>query len=115
MAPNIWRKHKMTENLKKLAKLLPVVGLTIILLVGVASAGIFNYGDTVKTKASVNVRSGAGTSYSIIKTEPSGVTGTDDNTAEKYANGYYWTVIKYSDGIRGWSVISVPSWLQPAD
>lgn len=68
----------------------------------------------MKTKTSVNVRLGAGLNYPIISTEPADMIGTIDNPLELYQDGYYWTVIKYNDGNHGWSVISVPSWIQPA-
>ena len=46
-------------------------------------------GVLVQTTATVNVRSGAGTDYSIITTLPSGVYGLALG-GPTYANGYYW-------------------------
>jgi len=75
---------------------------------GGGSSGKFKMGDIVVTTANLNVRSGPGLGYSVIKTEPSGTTGKVVGGPVD-ADGYTWWKIQYSDGVTGWSA---ENWLE---
>jgi uncharacterized protein YgiM (DUF1202 family) len=67
----------------------------------------FSVGDSVKATADLNVRAKLGTDYSIIKTMPSGSTGTIQSFSDpkpRVVDGYNWWYIRWSDGTTGWSV-----------
>jgi len=55
--------------------------------------------------SSINVRTGPGTSYSIISTESYGAQGVIDFGTQVSNNGYIWATVTYSDGMVGWSAV----------
>ena len=69
----------------------------------------FKLGDRVQATANLNVREGPGLSYPIIKTETMGSTGVVVCSKPQSGDGYVWWVIRYADGIRGWSA---ENWLE---
>jgi hypothetical protein len=68
-----------------------------------APTGGITIGSSVRATANVNCRSSPTTSGSIIKTMPSGSTGTVIR-GPVAADGYVWWQIRWSDGTTGWSV-----------
>lgn len=64
-----------------------------------------NCNDRVKVKTNdgsgVNVRSGAGTSYGIVRTVSENTTGTRIVTGKYNSNGYWWDEVIFDDGTRG--------------
>jgi len=95
-----------------------VLKIIVILLVGVivvnGAANKFNIGDTVRVTENLNVRTGAGTSYSEI-TDPDypgyAPAGTSGKVLEgpKSADGYTWWKVEYNAGYTGWSA---QDWLE---
>ncbi|MEM4309080.1 MAG: SH3 domain-containing protein [Thermoplasmata archaeon] len=75
---------------------------------GGGSSGKFRIGDIVQTTANLNVRTGPGLSYSVIKTEPAGSVGKVIGGPTS-ADGYTWWKIQYNDGTTGWSA---ENWLE---
>lgn len=64
----------------------------------------FYYNEYVKPTDTLNVRSGAGTSYSVVGTVLSGQAGLVIG-GPTYNNGYYWWYIQWPvQGYSGWSV-----------
>ncbi len=113
MKDAIKRKEENKMNYKTIKKgngAIKISGilLAILLLASSASAAVgsvFNVGDSVKTTVDLNVRTGAGIGYPVIKTESPGATGSVI-AAPIANNGYYWVKISYSDGTIGWSAES---------
>ncbi len=62
------------------------------------------------TASYLNVRTGPGTSYTIIKQEPHGAFGTIEFGRMTDNNGYVWVPVYFSDGTVGWCTIL---YLQP--
>ncbi|MEG8989385.1 SH3 domain-containing protein, partial [Ignavibacteria bacterium 4148-Me] len=64
----------------------------------------FSIGDKVKANATLNVRSGAGTSYMIIFQVYSGDMGVITGGSNS-ASGYYWYKVRWDKNSQeGWSV-----------
>lgn len=66
----------------------------------------FSVGHNVQTTGELHVRSKPGLDYSILKTQPAGVTGTILDfpvPRPRVVDGYNWWKVRYSDGTQGWS------------
>ncbi|MCA9833275.1 MAG: SH3 domain-containing protein [Thermomicrobiales bacterium] len=71
--------------------------------IAVAPQAVSKVGETYKVTESMNLRSGAGTGYSIVMTMSAGSTGTVIG-GPKSANGYTWWQLRTSGGTTGWAV-----------
>ena len=50
----------------------------------------------------VNVRSGPGTDYSIVRAVPNGYRGVRIETGKDYNNNYWWDKVIFDDGTFGY-------------
>lgn len=69
------------------------------------AAPSFTAGDHVSTIAALKVREGPGIAYTVIAGESLGSTGVivGNFAGGVKADGYSWYVVRYQDGVRGWS------------
>lgn len=65
--------------------------------------GGFQVGNVVETTSNLNVRSCAGTSCSVLATQPSGSVGTIVGAAQD-ADDYRWWQVQFSSQLTGWCV-----------
>ncbi len=91
-------------------KIFAGVIITLILLTSNAAVA-FSVGDAVQTTDYLNVRTGPGTNYAIIKTMPPCSVG-EVIAGPRFGSGYTWYKIEYFMGPTGWSAAN---WLEPAD
>ncbi|MDO8518413.1 MAG: hypothetical protein Q7S26_03950, partial [bacterium] len=71
--------------------------------VGTPPVPTYFAGEWISANANLNARSGAGTSYSIIVTIPSGSTGFISSTNSTSLDGDIWSQVTWSNGTIGWS------------
>ena len=70
----------------------------------------FNIGGRVRTTSELNIRTGPGTNYPIIRSTDKGDTGRVVEGPITGVDNYTWLKIKYDFGVTGWSA---ENWLIP--